>query len=84
MFSKEQLYYNNRPMNRGLFRDVVVSDYNIMTLEPRKGSDLPVLRDIYLSYCKEDPTEYNLAIEVFGSWDYWKQLTSSVEIAPYR
>lgn len=31
----------------------------------------------YLKYCVDDPTEYTMAVEVFGDWEHW-QLVSEV------
>jgi hypothetical protein len=83
MFTRDDLYVNNKPVNRGLFRDVVLSKYNKLYLEHKNGDEeLPVLRDLYFQHCKTDPTEYTLAVSVFGSWEFWEQLTDSNDIKP--
>jgi hypothetical protein len=68
-------------MSRALFSDVTPSEYNIMSLED-KTSGLPCLRDLYLNLTLEDPTEYYFATEVFNTWDFWENLSSSAVIRP--
>ena len=80
MFKKDRLEYNNRPMSRGLFKDVSPSEYNIMYLEKGAETDLPVLEDLYYIHTESDPTEYTFAKEVFGSWEFWERLSSSNDI----
>lgn len=43
-----------------------------------KGKLLPSLKKIYLSF--NDPTEYQVAMEVFGSWNQWKRLCDNALI----
>lgn len=39
------------------------------------------LKLIYLSY--EDITEYQFALDVFGSWKHWNRIKSNALLAPY-
>ncbi len=81
MFTHNQLHVNNVQMSRALFSDVTVSEYNILSLED-KTSGLPCLRDLYMELTLEDPTEYNFAVTVFNTWDFWENLSSSSVIQP--
>ena len=81
MFTHNQLHVNNVQMSRALFSDVTVSEYNILSLED-KTSGLPCLRDLYMKLTLDDPTEYNFAVTVFNTWDFWENLSSSSVIQP--
>ena len=81
MFTHNQLHVNNVQMSRALFSDVTSSEYNIMSLED-KTSGLPCLRDLYMELTLDDPTEYTFAIEVFNTWDFWENLSTSSVIQP--
>lgn len=81
MFTHEQLHVNNVQLSRALFADVTKSEYNLLTLED-KNSDLPCLRDLYMELTLEDPTEYQFAIQVFNTWDFWENLSSTSIIKP--
>ena len=57
----------------------------IMTLKELdweyKGRILPSLRRLYME--ANDPTEYTIAHEVFGSWKQWKRLCKNKIIGEY-
>lgn len=76
----------------GAFRTVsLFVGYNTSNLEPIltlqeedqvvNGTVYPSLQKIYLSY--DDPTEYQFALDVFGSWRAWKRISSSTKIAEH-
>lgn len=76
----------------GAFRTVsLFVGYNTSNLEPIltlaeedqvvDGVVYPSLQKIYLSY--NDPTEYQFAIDVFGSWRAWKRISGSAKIAEH-
>ena len=31
---------------------------------------------MYMAYCRDDPTEWTLAEEVFGSWSIWERIST--------
>lgn len=76
----------NRRVSRSLFNDVIYDErYNYFTLKrwdlkPVKGlpDGLVSFPQTYLKYCREDPTEYTFATEVFGDWEHW-QLVAKVK-----
>lgn len=76
----------NRRVSRSLFNDVIYDErYNFFTLKrwdlkPVKGlpDGLVSFPQTYLKYCREDPTEYTFATEVFGDWEHW-QLVAKVK-----
>lgn len=57
----------------------------LMTLKEHdievNGKKLLSLRRIYLEI--GDPTEYQVAMEVLGSWDHWNRLLESTVVKPY-
>lgn len=58
-------------------------DNPIFTLSsnpPPGAAGLIQFRPLYMSYCVEDPTEVNLAEEVFGAWEYWEKITNSTRV----
>jgi hypothetical protein len=40
----------------------------------RKEKKYPSFPQLYLKYCKDDPTEYTFAMEVFGDWHWWDMI----------
>ena len=72
---------------KGLFLE---QDYDyestIMTYQEHdrfiKGKTYYSLRRLYVEHCLDDPTEYTLAMEVFGSWDVWSKIAASPTIRP--
>jgi hypothetical protein len=49
----------------------------------RKDKDLPSFPELYLKYCKDDPSEYTFAIEVFGDWHWWENIRKISKLRPY-
>jgi len=47
----------------------------------KNSIDYPSLRKIYLNY--NDPTEYEFAIEVFGSWKQWETILGNAQLMTY-
>jgi len=55
--------------------------YTVFTLKDREdtvyfGKTFYSLYKIYMESTYTDPTEYDFAMKVFGSWDYWEELTT--------
>lgn len=79
--------------DRGLFRTqslfveqitriVRESGYTpLFTLKRKEHKGCPSMRAIYLSY--NDPTEYDFAMDTFGSWDHWMHLCESTWFKPF-
>lgn len=53
----------------------------VFTLKPVEHKGLPSLKQLYLSY--NDPTEYEFAMNVFGSWQHWELLCSLTWFKPH-
>lgn len=77
--------HQNRRVTRGLFPDFCPdTQFSFFTLKRwdlkpdlRFPDGLVSFPMTYLSYCIDDPTEYNFAISVFGDWEHW-QLVSEL------
>ena len=41
------------------------------------------LKPIFLQFCVEDPTEYDFAIHVFGSWHIWERVCEANSVKYY-
>lgn len=50
---------------------------------PGEGSGIIPLRDLYVNYCVDDPTETVFAEEVFGDLFYWEQLKKASFMGKY-
>lgn len=73
MFKREQLYNaSGKARSTSIF--IEYDSKGIMTLRHKKPNGVPSLRDLYIQYCSEDPTEYSFAIEVFGDTFFWFNL----------
>ena len=57
---------------KGVNTDKINGLQPVFTLKEYDRGGCISLRQIYLAH--EDPTEYFFAKEVFGSWDFWKEL----------
>lgn len=87
MFTRDQLIDKmGRPLTQGLFYETRTEGYApIFTL---KDFDYQVgdtsyisLKRLYLEVA--DPTEYEFAIQVFGSWKHWQALCNSNMLMEY-
>lgn len=47
----------------------------------KDGKVYPSFRKLYMEY--SDPTEYKLAMDIFGSWDHWQKIVTNNMIYPY-
>lgn len=79
-----------RYRTRGLFFETATTDYRdrydvpFTLSEEDKESDGKIyqsLRRIYIT--SKDPTEYEFAKQVFGSWEHWQKLKNSEFFKPF-
>ena len=78
MFTRDQLYAGNGHMrSTALFLESCrPTDEPIMTLKSlRPHHKVVSLRDEYIKYCVEDPTEVTFALAVFGEVEFWNKLS---------
>lgn len=79
---------NNRRFTEGLFFEISYHrpDNAIFTTKPegfyykRLDRYLHSFPKLYIQYCKEDPTEYDFAMHVFGSWEHWKLIEKNTKL----
>lgn len=87
MFKREQLVdHIGAYRTQSLFLETNSADvFPLMTLKDvdweYKGIMLPSLRKIYMDLA--DPTEYEVAIHVLGSWEHWTRFFSNKKIMKY-
>lgn len=82
---------NGRRVTRGLFYEVKMgSEWNFFTMGPKDipedseyKAGLLSFPKLYMSYCVDDPTEYTMAKEVFGSWEHWQMIVDCNDLKPY-
>lgn len=77
-----------RTITAGLFYETKAAASEVEAIYTLKEDDLerdgkvyPSLKRIYLSY--DDPTEYQFAIDIFGTWKYWQMIQSSPAVKRY-
>jgi len=72
MFTKEQLYGDQgHPRTKSLFREFGGGP---LSYSKHDTDGCINLRNIYISLCVDDPTEFVFAEEVFGDWSFWAHL----------
>lgn len=77
---------NGKTKTKSLFYELCYSDTEdaIFTLKDRDleahGKMYLSLQKLYLQLAPSDPTEYEFAQTVFGSWDIWKTVSSAANI----
>lgn len=68
-------------LSQGLFLEIAPSDEHVVfTMKDEDHKGYKSFPSLYREYCKADPTEYNLAMEVFGSWEHWMVLQENSRI----
>ena len=85
IFDTKQLKSQNGVVRtKSLFIETSYDDprFWIMTLKEhdqkvKGGKTLLSLPRLYVEYCTDDPSEYTLAQEVFGSWKVWSALANA-------
>ncbi len=68
----------------GLFSEVSTlrKENVIFTLKGEDTDGLSSFPKLYLSLTEKDPTEYTMAMTVFGSWEHWVEITKSTKMKP--
>lgn len=51
--------------------------------ETTSGQKLLSLQRLFVDHTVDDPSEYNFAQHVFGSWDIWERLCSAPQLAKH-
>jgi hypothetical protein len=90
MFSIDQLKASNgKTMSKRLFYELCYTDPSqaLFTLKERdlvvRGKTMLSLQQLYLSLVPNDPTEYEFAMTLFGSWEVWQDFNKSPVLKPY-
>ena len=90
MFSFSQIKNSrNKPRTKSLFYELSYDDPSdsIFTLKEENiiAHERPLvsLHKLYMSLVPNDPTEYEFAMQVFGSWDCWTAICNSPPLKPY-
>lgn len=90
MFSTNQLKGpNGKCRTKSLFYELSYYDTTDVIFTT-KEKDIRVddklyvsLHQLYVSMVPNDPTEYDFAQRVFGSWDIWQTISKAPQIKPY-
>jgi len=90
MFSVEQLRNpSGKLRTKALFYELSYDDtsFAILTLKPQDieahGKYYVSLHKLYIAMVPNDPTEYEFAQTVFGSWETWQQMQKSPLLRGY-
>lgn len=85
MFTHEQLHSaQGHRLTRSLFKETCKpGDVPIMTLSRNPKDNLVSLQPIYIERTTLDPTEYEFAEFVFGSYAHWKIIADATWMQPY-
>ena len=76
MFPKEKLYGSaGHKLTRSLFIETAqTDDVPFLSLRTQKDNGMISLRDLFITFCTEDPTEVIFAETVFGEVAFWEHL----------
>lgn len=85
MFEREDLYNSmGRKKTKALFKETCQWDTTpILSLLPGSHRGVPSLRDLYVKYCLDDPTETIFAETVFGDLEFWYEIKGATWFQPY-
>ena len=91
MFTFDQLKTSNGiTRTKSLFYELSYNDpeYAIFTTKEHDhvtadGRPLVSLQQLYVSMVPNDPTEYEFAQTVFGSWEVWEKIKKAPQIAQF-
>jgi hypothetical protein len=85
LFTHEQLYSaQGHRLTRSLFKETAkAGDTPIMSLGRFPKADVVQLFPIYLELAADDPSEYEFAIHVFGTYGQWQLIADSAWMKPY-
>ena len=76
MFSKEMLYNaSGKKRTRSLFTETKrQGDEPFLSLKPQKDNGAVSLRDLFIQFVVDDPSETTFAETVFGDLEFWQNL----------
>lgn len=76
MFPKEMLYNaSGKKKTRSLFIETKrTGDDPFLSLKPQKNNGMISLRDLFIQYVVDDPSEVSFAEVVFGDYEFWQNL----------
>lgn len=90
MFTFEQLKTSNGIIRtKSLFYELSYHDpeYAIFTTKEHdiefQGRKMVSLQQLYVAMVPNDPTEYEFAQTVFGSWEVWDKIQKAPQISPF-
>ena len=90
MFTFDQLKTaNGITRTKSLFYELSYHDpeYAIFTTKEHdiefQGRKMVSLQQLYVAMVPNDPTEYEFAQTVFGSWEVWEKIQKAPQIAPF-
>ncbi len=73
-------------LTRSLFLETAVADdakkYVLFTLKDENYEGYQSFPNIYFALTENDPTEYEMAITLFGSWEHWLAVSESSTLKP--
>ena len=74
---------NGSLLTTRLFRELSFGeeDRALFTLKRKDTNNLPSLFRLYMEL--NDPTEYEVATQLFESWEHWERITNNKQIQPY-
>jgi len=85
MIPRKILYSdNNIPRTAALFKEIVTSNgdtYAVFTLQKEPG--YIKIKDLYLKFCVEDPSEATFALTVFGDIAHWHRIKECEWMKPH-
>lgn len=85
LIKHEDLYTeNNQRKTRSLFKETCASDDKpVASLSRHKQEGLVFIREAYIAFCVDDPTELEFAEAVFGDYSHWHAMKDASWIKPY-
>lgn len=81
-----EILYNDMNVLRtaSLFKETCrLNDNPIISLKSTRRDDMISLRDLYIQFCVDDPSETEFAEHVFGDVGVWEQIKKANWITPY-
>lgn len=85
LIKHEDLYTeNNQRKTRSLFKETCASDDKpVATLSRHKQEGYVFIREAYIAFCVDDPSELDFAEAVFGDYSHWHAMKDAAWIKPY-
>ena len=74
-------------LTRSLFHETAIASvddkrYVLFTLKEENHEGYQSFPNIYFALTENDPTEYEFAMTVFGSWEHWLAVADSEKLKP--